>query len=93
MQVDALSQPACAGLSLHPSSCRPCSQALPIPELIPFRLTRQLVNALQPLPALDLLAPSMAALLAAMQAPLARQVRGPALSCCLAWRPQAATYR
>jgi hypothetical protein len=51
-------------------------QVLPIPELVPFRLTPQLLGALQPHSGREVLAPAMAAALAALSAPAARQLLG-----------------
>ncbi|GLC72232.1 hypothetical protein PLESTF_001221800 [Pleodorina starrii] len=52
------------------------TQVLPIPELVPFRLTPQLLGALQPHSGREVLAPGMAAALAALSAPAARQLLG-----------------
>ncbi len=50
------------------------AMVLPIPELLPFRLTRQMANALAPHDAVALLVPAMAAVLAALQEGMAKRV-------------------
>ncbi len=55
-----------AALVLPPAA--PPAQILPIPELVPFRLTRQLAAALDPLPACEALLPHMRCALEALQA-------------------------
>ena len=55
-----------------------CPQALPIPELMPFRLTRQLLGVLQPHEGTELLVAPMAAALGALSAQ--RQLLGSILA-------------
>ncbi|EFJ51181.1 hypothetical protein VOLCADRAFT_87995 [Volvox carteri f. nagariensis] len=50
------------------------TQVVPIPELVPFRLTPQLLGALQPHCGKEVMVPGMAAALAALSAPPARQL-------------------
>ncbi|GIL42486.1 hypothetical protein Vafri_455, partial [Volvox africanus] len=50
------------------------TQVLPIPELVPFRLTPQLLGALKPHAGREVLTPALTAALAALSAPAARQL-------------------
>lgn len=52
------------------------TQVVPIPELVPFRLTPQLQAALAPAAAAAVLEPALAAALAALSGPSARQLLG-----------------